>query len=100
MPALPWWASDPVRSIPQGERSPTIFESRNVAGAILDFARSNKVNHIIIGASTTGGISAKVGGRITAEAPCTVTVVRAASETDRPDEVQLTAPGGNQILSP
>ncbi len=86
--------------LPRGKITYHLLESRNVAGAILDFARSNKVNHIIIGASTTGGASAKVSARITAEAPCTVTVVRAASETDRPDEVQLTAPEGNQILSP
>jgi eukaryotic-like serine/threonine-protein kinase len=86
--------------LPRGKITYHLLESRNVAGAILDFARSNKANHIIIGASTTGGASAKVSARITAEAPCTVTVVRAASETDRPDEVQLTAPGGNRILSP
>jgi hypothetical protein len=39
--------------LPRGKITYHLLESRNVAGAILDFAQSNKVNHIIIGASTT-----------------------------------------------
>lgn len=62
--------------LPKGKITYHLLESRNVAGAVLDFARSNKVDHLIIGAPITGGSFAKVSAQVTAEAPCTVTVVR------------------------
>jgi len=56
-----------------------VLEAIDPASAILDFARANHVDHIIIGArsasfvrSLLGSVSAKVAS----EAPCTVTVVR------------------------
>ncbi len=56
-----------------------VLEAFDPAAAILEFAASNLVDHIIIGArqnsmmrSLLGSVSAKVA----AEAPCTVTVVR------------------------
>jgi len=52
-------------------------------------ARSNNVDHLIVGAPIGGGSSAKVSGRIMAEAPCTVTVVRSARESDHVDEINL-----------
>jgi eukaryotic-like serine/threonine-protein kinase len=66
--------------LPKGKITYHLLESRNVAGSVLDFARSNNVNHLIVGAPVTGSSSAKVSARITAEAPCTVTVVRSARE--------------------
>ena len=66
--------------LPKGKITYHLLESRNVASGVLDFARSNNVDHLIVGAPTTGGSSAKVSARITAEAPCTVTVVRSARE--------------------
>ena len=62
--------------LPKGKITYHLLESRNVAGAVLDFARSNNVDHLIVGAPTRGGSFAKVSAQITAEAPCTVTVVR------------------------
>jgi nucleotide-binding universal stress UspA family protein len=63
--------------LPKGKITYHLLESRNVAGAILDFARINKVDHLIIGAPTALGSRGKVSARVAADAPCTVTTVRA-----------------------
>ena len=69
------WA-EPVQ-LPRGKITYHLVESRNIAAGIIDFARSNNVDHLIIGATAVGGASAsKMTVQITAEAPCTVTVVR------------------------
>ena len=68
--------------LPKGKITYHLLEARNVANGVLDFARSNKVDHLIIGAPTRGGSGGKVSAKITAEAPCTVTVVRAAREIE------------------
>ena len=65
--------------LPKGKITYHLLEARNVAAAVLDFARSNKVDHLIVGAPVGRSSSAKVSARITAEAPCTVTVVRRES---------------------
>ena len=75
--------------LPKGKVTYHLLESRNVADGVLDFARSNNVDHLIVGAPIAGGSSAKVSGRIMAEAPCTVTVVRSARESDHADEINL-----------
>ena len=62
---------------------------RLVARAILDFARSNKVDHIVMGArqsSTMRSLIGSVAGEVAAHAPCTVTVVR-NRYTAKPDIV-------------
>ena len=71
--ALRSWAQ-PLQ-LPRGKVSYHLLESRNMAAAILDFARSNNVHHIVIGAPVLG--AGKVVAQVTAEAPCGVTVVRA-----------------------
>jgi len=75
--ALKHWAM-PLR-LAESRLTVHVLEAIDPASAILDFARSNHVDHIIIGArqdsfvrSLLGSVSAKVA----AEAPCTVTVVR------------------------
>lgn len=65
--------------LPKGKITYHLLESRHPATAILDFARTNKVDHIIIGASG-GSAVARITAQISAEAPCTVTVVRAAAD--------------------
>jgi nucleotide-binding universal stress UspA family protein len=57
-----------------------VLESTDPASTIVDYARNNRIDHIIMGARGNtplrrllGSVSAKV----VAEAPCTVTVVRA-----------------------
>lgn len=75
------WA-EPLQ-LPRGKITFHLIESRNIAAAIIDFAQSNKVDHLVIGAPSVGGPSAsRRSAQLTAEAPCTVTVVRASGKTD------------------
>ena len=56
-----------------------MLEAVNPAEAILEFARANNVDYIVLGArgnSTLRKILGSVSGRVAAEAPCSVTVVR------------------------
>ena len=56
-----------------------VLEAIDPAEAILEFAHANNVDQIIMGAranSTMRKILGSVSGRVAAEAPCTVTVVR------------------------
>ena len=49
--------------------------------ALLDYARDNRVDHLVMGARGITGVRRLLGSvsaRVVAEAPCTVTVVRAA----------------------
>jgi eukaryotic-like serine/threonine-protein kinase len=68
------WA-EPLQ-LPKGKITYHLLESRNAAAALLDFARSNEVDHIIIGAPVMSSLSSKISSQVTAEAPCTVTLVR------------------------
>jgi eukaryotic-like serine/threonine-protein kinase len=78
------WA-EPLQ-LPKGKITYHLLESRNAAAAILEFARSNHVDHIIIGALNAGLVGSKITPQITAEAPCTVTVVRSAADQLLPVE--------------
>lgn len=56
-----------------------VLEAFDPAEAILDYARQNNVDHLIMGArenSTLRKILGSVSAKVAAEAPCTVTVVR------------------------
>ncbi len=65
--------------LPRSKITYHLIEARNIANGVLDFAKSNKVDHLVIGAPTSGGAAAnKLTMQITAEAPCAVTVVRAS----------------------
>ncbi len=60
-----------------------VLESIDPAEAILEYARVNNVDHIVMGAranSTMRKLLGSVSGRVAAEAPCTVTVVRNRQE--------------------
>lgn len=57
-----------------------VLEATDPAAALIDYARSNKVDQIVIGArasSTLRRYLGSVSSQVVAEAPCTVTVVRA-----------------------
>ncbi len=59
-----------------------VLEHSDPAHALLDYARDNGVDHLIMGARGVTGmrrILGSVSARVVAEAPCTVTVVRAAA---------------------
>ncbi|MCA0434602.1 MAG: bifunctional serine/threonine-protein kinase/universal stress protein [Proteobacteria bacterium] len=56
-----------------------VLEALDPAEAILDYARANTVDHILIGARDNSAMRkflGSVSGRVAAEAPCTVTVAR------------------------
>jgi eukaryotic-like serine/threonine-protein kinase len=56
-----------------------VLEAPDAAGAIIDYARKNQVDHIVMGARSSGGLRRYLGSvsaKVAAEADCTVTVVR------------------------
>jgi eukaryotic-like serine/threonine-protein kinase len=70
--------------LPRGKITYHLIESRSIASGIIAFAQSNAVEHLIIGAPTSGGPSAsRLSAQITAEAPCTVTVIRLGAGGDQ-----------------
>ncbi|NOT71521.1 MAG: protein kinase [Hyphomicrobium sp.] len=81
MAELRTWA-EPLQ-LPRGKVTFHLIESRNIPAGILEFAHSNKVDHIVVGAHAGSGPGAsKNTMQIALEAPCTVTVVR-LTEADR-----------------
>jgi eukaryotic-like serine/threonine-protein kinase len=78
---LKHWA----RSIPIAPERITyhVLESTDPAGQLIDYARHNRVDHIVIGARGSSMVRRYLGSvsaRVVAEAPCTVTVVRRPRE--------------------
>ncbi|MDR6758253.1 nucleotide-binding universal stress UspA family protein [Mycoplana sp. BE70] len=62
-----------------------VLEAVSPADAILEFARQNRVDQIVMGArgeSRMRSMLGSVSGAVAAHAPCTVTVVRQRFETD------------------
>jgi nucleotide-binding universal stress UspA family protein len=56
-----------------------VLESNDAAGAILDFAKNNAVDHILMGArdpSLMRSLLGSVSSKVASEAACSVTVVR------------------------
>jgi eukaryotic-like serine/threonine-protein kinase len=75
--ALRHWAS-PLK-LDKDRLSVHVLEAIDPAAAILEFAKLNHVDHIIIGArqnSMLRTLLGSVSAKVTAEANCTVTVVR------------------------
>jgi nucleotide-binding universal stress UspA family protein len=57
-----------------------VLDAADPAAALTDFARANHVDHIVIGARGSSALRRHLGSvsaQVAAEAPCTVTVVRA-----------------------
>ncbi len=66
--------------LPEGQATFHVLESPDTAGALIDYARVNRVDHAILGARARSPLLRLVGSvasRVIAEAPCTVTLVRA-----------------------
>jgi len=77
--ALRHWA-EPLQLEPH-RFSAHILEAVDPANAILEFARANHIDHIIVGARTDSlvhNLLGSVSAKVAAEAPCTVTIVRPA----------------------
>jgi len=72
---LKHWA----RALPQERITYHVLEAVDPANVLIDFARHNRVDHIVVGArasSTLRRYLGSVSSEVVAEAPCTVTVVR------------------------
>jgi nucleotide-binding universal stress UspA family protein len=57
-----------------------VLEAADPAAAIVEFGRKNQVDHIVMGARSSGALRRYLGSvsaQVAAQAPCTVTVVRA-----------------------
>jgi hypothetical protein len=57
-----------------------VIEAVDPATAIVDYARRNQIDHIVMGARSSGRLRRHLGSvsaRVVAESDCTVTVVRA-----------------------
>lgn len=64
-----------------------VLELTDPAGQLIDYARHNRIDHIVMGSRGSSMLRRHIGSvstRVVAEAPCTVTVVRPALE-DRSD---------------
>ncbi len=62
-----------------------VLEAVDAGGAILDYVRSNTVDHVVLGATTSTrlrNILGSVATEIVQKAPCTVTVVRKSRAQD------------------
>jgi len=67
-----------------------VLEHSDPAQALLDYARHNRVDHMVMGARGITGVRRLLGSvsaRVVAEAPCTVTVVRAGHSDHAAHEV-------------
>ena len=62
-----------------------VLEAPDAATAITDYARKNQVDHIVMGARSSGGLRRYLGSvsaQVVTESPCSVTVVRTMSAGD------------------
>jgi serine/threonine protein kinase len=74
------WASQ--LDLPEERVTYHVLESEKPATALIDYARVNEVDQILIGAPQSGAAARLfpgVCGQVVADAPCSVTVVRARS---------------------
>jgi nucleotide-binding universal stress UspA family protein len=65
--------------LPEERLTYHVLESEKPAAALIEYARMNDVDHILVGAARAGAparLFPGVSAQIVAEAPCTVTVVR------------------------
>ncbi len=75
--ALKHWA-EPLK-LENHRLTAHVLEAIDPANAILEFARANRIDHILIGArqnSLLRDLLGSVSAKVAAEAPCTVTIVR------------------------
>lgn len=76
------WAE--ALDLPPSRISFHAIESNDPAAALLEYARANHVDHIVIGGPPPGlplkGLLGTVSTKVAVEAPCTVTVVRARTD--------------------
>jgi non-specific serine/threonine protein kinase len=65
--------------IPKERITYSVLEATDPAAALIDYARHNNVDHIVLGARASSALRRYLGSvssQVVAEAPCSVTVVR------------------------
>ena len=69
--------------LPEERLTCHVLESDKPAAALVDYAKMNDVDHMLIGAPRGGPVRllAGVSAQLVAEAPCSVSVVRARLQT-------------------
>ena len=78
---LKHWAK--ALPIPPDRVTYHVLEAVDPAGALIGFARTNRADHIVMGARASSAMRRYLGSvsaQVVAEAPCTVTVVRQPAE--------------------
>lgn len=79
--ALRHWAR--ALELPENRITFHVLEGTEAADALIDYARNNVIDHLVMGARGVTGVRRMLGSvssRVVAEANCTVTVVRARNE--------------------
>lgn len=69
-----------------------VLEGTDPGGLVIEYARNNRVDHVIIGARGNSALRRYLGSvsaRVVAEASCSVTVVRTAADTQIEDSAAL-----------
>jgi protein-serine/threonine kinase len=84
---LKHWARPITRelSLDEGRLTFHVLEASDAADAIVEFARRNQADHIVMGARGASGFRRYLGSvssQVVAESDCTVTVVRAAAPSE------------------
>ena len=80
--ALKHWAR--ALPVPAERLTFHVLEAADPADALVGFARTNRVDHIVLGARASSALRRYLGSvsaQVVAEAPCTVTVVRAPASS-------------------
>lgn len=86
--ALRHWARN--LDLPDHRITFHVLESADIADALIDYARSNAIDHLVMGARGVSGVRRLLGSvssRVVAEASCTVTVVRADRESTEVEDL-------------
>ncbi len=71
------------RELQAGRITYHVLEAPDAATAIVDYARKNQVDHVVMGARSSGGLRRYLGSvsaEVVAQCDCTVTVVRAVAD--------------------
>ena len=76
-------ALDPNRELQAGRITYHVLEAPDAADAIVEYARKNQVDHVVMGARSSGGLRRYLGSvsaQVVVQCDCTVTVVRAPDQ--------------------
>ena len=89
------WARD--LDLPPEQVTAHVLEASDPAAALIDFARTNHVDQIVMGARSATAMRRSIGSvasRVCAVAPCTVTLVRL------PEQAELELAAGDELTEP